>query len=171
MKQTQLKRKTALSSFSNATNKKNPYKAMKGHTISLKTKKPLKSKAKLKSAKPIKVDMWSLQQADSLFAAYIKERDGCCQLCGTSQFLSCSHWNKREIWATRYDPFNSVTFCTTCHDAMERYKAAYRQFMVEHFSESMVIHLENLAKTRVSKEEAIRAFQKSVIHDLAVIKF
>ncbi len=152
MKQTQLKRKSTFSTSSSQY-------------------KPLKSKAKLKSAKPIKVDMWSLTEADKIFAQSIRERDERCQQCLTSMYLGCSHYGKREIYATRFDPDNCITLCVGCHMWLERNLKEYMTLMVKRLGVESFVALEKRMKQRVSKEEAIRALMKSRINELREIQF
>lgn len=52
---------------------------------------------------------------DAAFAKMIRERDGRCLLCGTTENLTCSHFHNRRKLSVRFDPENCDTFCENCH--------------------------------------------------------
>jgi hypothetical protein len=62
-----------------------------------------------------------LKLADSLFSAYIRERDQGCRAYGTnsgpqcSGYLQCAHIISRRYRAVRWDEDNAVTLCAAHH--------------------------------------------------------
>jgi len=58
--------------------------------------------------------------ADKMFALYIKARDRTCVTAGVrdspcTNFLQCSHVERRRHKATRYHPDNAYVQCSACH--------------------------------------------------------
>ena len=68
--------------------------------------------------------------ADRVFSAYIRQRDGCCQRCGTTRDLQCSHHIRRSQLATRYDPKNAVAHCSACHLLFTLHPALHSEWIV-----------------------------------------
>lgn len=102
MKRTELKRTSALKS-SGSTLKR-----------SLLSKKPRKSNVEINGQK-----IWSTAKADEIFSKMIRERDGKCLSCFSTSDLECSHFIKRDVSAIRFDPWNCITLCHTCHSWLE----------------------------------------------------
>lgn len=95
-------------------------------------------------------------KADSKFARYIKERDSKCMRCGSTMFLTCSHYHGRAIWSTRYVPMNCITFCVECHVYMESKKnGEYKEFMKGWLGLDLFNVLETISETKISKESAL----------------
>ena len=70
-------------------------------------------------------------RADSLFSKYIRQRDGHCVRCGSTQALQCSHYFGRTRWTVRFDPMNCDCLCYGCHRLWEKEdREAYRRFKV-----------------------------------------
>jgi len=69
--------------------------------------------------------------ADSLFAAFIVHRDGCCQKCGTTSYLQCSHHISRGRLATRYDPENAVAHCRGCHKTFTENPPLHLEWIID----------------------------------------
>lgn len=62
--------------------------------------------------------LWKKQviRCDNAFSQYIRERDQCCQTCGTPNDLQCSHlYTKRAHLSVRWDERNAVAQCAACH--------------------------------------------------------
>ena len=77
--------------------------------------KPPKAKTKRKKLPSIKT---LREKADKLFSLYIRERDGRCITCGSTENLQCSHYyGKKARAAVRYNPFNAHAQCAKCHQA------------------------------------------------------
>lgn len=56
-----------------------------------------------------------MRQADELFARFIRERDGHCQACGSTEYLQCAHIISRSYKAIRTHRMNAVALCRSCH--------------------------------------------------------
>ena len=56
-----------------------------------------------------------MERADKSFSKYIRNRDGCCQKCGTTEFLQCAHIISRSYKAIRVDERNAVALCRSEH--------------------------------------------------------
>ena len=72
-----------------------------------KPRKPLRRKAKRKA---------KLHDADALFSAYIRTRDGWqCQRCGAIERIQCAHLIGRAYRAVRFAAPNATALCQGCH--------------------------------------------------------
>ena len=77
--------------------------------------------------------------ADRLFSRFIRERDGACQLAGTSYAgyfcsgpgLECAHLIRRGYKATRYEPLNAVALCHFHHRYMTEHPLAWNAWRSE----------------------------------------
>ena len=56
-----------------------------------------------------------MHQADVLFSKVIRERDGHCKACGTSDSLQCAHLISRSYKSIRTVEDNAVALCRSCH--------------------------------------------------------
>lgn len=56
-----------------------------------------------------------MHQADQLFSRMVRERDGSCVRCGSTDRLQCAHIISRSYHATRVDEDNAVALCQGCH--------------------------------------------------------
>lgn len=103
--------------------------------------------------------LWSMKKADQEFSKFIRERDGNCQRCGTTENLTCSHFWGRSHKATRYDPNNCVAVCwMPCHKYhWEKEKQGdYRDFMISWLGEEEYAALERRARSSYPLVDAIR---------------
>ena len=105
-------------------------------------------------------------KVDTLFSKWIRSRDGWkCQRCGgeyepPTRALHCSHYYRRGIHATRYDPENALALCYGCHILLEGDKqGAYKDLMICWLGElgfaELVIRASKTVKKRVAEEEAL----------------
>ena len=97
------------------------------------------------------------KEADSNFSLFIIRRDGKCLNCESNQMLSCSHWEGRSNFSTRYDPSNCITLCIPCHQNWEsKKKTIYKEFMYQWLgSIRYKFLLERIALKKVNKEEIV----------------
>lgn len=103
--------------------------------------------------------LWSLTKADQEFSKWIRKRDGKCVRCGSTEYLTCSHFWARQHKATRFDPENCVTLCwMPCHKYhWEKEKqGAYRDFMLSWLGEERYTALEARSKATYPQIDAIR---------------
>jgi 5-methylcytosine-specific restriction endonuclease McrA len=56
-----------------------------------------------------------MRQADVLFSKVIRQRDGHCKACGTSDNLQCAHIISRSYKSIRTLEDNAVALCRSCH--------------------------------------------------------
>ena len=90
------------------------------------------------SFKRIKVD-----RADTQFSLYIRTRDKwTCQKCGRyfpegmRRGLDCAHYYSRGREATRYDEFNTLSFCTGCHSYLDGNPEEFHAFMLHRLGQA-----------------------------------
>ena len=65
---------------------------------------------------------------DAAFSRFIRERDGRCLICGTTENLTCSHFHNRRKVSVRFDPDNCDTFCLSDHQRMETEKFEHGEY-------------------------------------------
>lgn len=115
--------------------------------------KPLRRSTFSKKLSTIQVD---IRQADSRFSKLIINRDKKCLRCGTTYMLTCSHFHGRANYATRFEPLNCITLCTTCHDFWESKKSTeYLDFMINWLKNEEFSILDHLSKLKISKEDSL----------------
>ena len=98
-------------------------------------------------------NIWTWQYADLVFGRFIHERDRGCVLCRRPG--APSHWKRRSIWGTRWDPDNVDELCIEHHEAWEHDKeGAYRRFKERQLGPRLAA-LEERARAYMSRREAI----------------
>lgn len=104
-----------------------------------------------------KVKIWTLGYADSLFSHFIRKRDGKCMRClRTGMPLDCSHYWRRDMWGSRFDPNNCVALCRDCHTTWERHQnPAYKAFMLSWLRKPAYESLERRARAFKGRRNAI----------------
>lgn len=55
------------------------------------------------------------KRLDIVYSQIIRKRDMCCQRCGTTNNLHCSHIIPRTSLSVRWDSFNAIALCHRCH--------------------------------------------------------
>lgn len=119
---------------------------------------PRWGKRKSKKSPFLKVKVWKTSTADSNFSNYIRSRDGECLKCGTTENLTCSHYWRRALSSTRFDPDNCIALCLPCHMEWENLKNyEYKEFMVEWLGEEKYQELEKRSRTFMKREDAVLA--------------
>lgn len=98
---------------------------------------------------------WSTDTADRYFSKWIRERDGMCKRCGTLENLTCSHYHKRGISNTRFDPENCISLCGSCHALWEGPKEAYTDFMISWLGLDAFIALQKRAGQEMKRADAV----------------
>lgn len=56
-----------------------------------------------------------VKKLDQLFSLWIRDRDGCCRRCGTTNRCQAAHIVSRRYRAVRWLPENCITLCVGCH--------------------------------------------------------
>lgn len=126
----------------------------------LRRTKPLRTRKSTKAAKiRRRKGIWSTKTADSYFSKYIRERDGKCLRCGTTENLTCSHYFRRGISATRYDPKNNITLCAECHAEWEGPKKEYTQLMRNLLGDEEFLALTEKAGETIKRTDAVAEFK------------
>lgn len=77
----------------------------------------------MKPGKPAKRAKGRTQQSrtaardkcDDLFSKLIRERDGWCQRCGSTEYLQCAHIIRRRYFGIRCSADNALALCRSCH--------------------------------------------------------
>ncbi len=105
------------------------------------------------------VPMWSLTEADQKIKEYIYKRDGNrCVVTGNKDFLTLSHYHRRDVYSVRFDPLNLITLNLWNHTIWETKEAKeteYRRFMIKHFGIKAFNQLNKKAMVKMSKEKSI----------------
>lgn len=106
-----------------------------------------------------------MMRADMAFSREIRERAGACAYrdCAVWDFdqLECSHYFRRNKYATRYDPANADAFCHDHHVLMETEKrpdGTYTKFMRGKLGSASLERLRLKSESRMKKTEAIAEF-------------
>lgn len=147
-----------------ALKRKAPFKQKSG----LK-RNPIKRKSKTTQAakKRRKRGEWSTKTADTYFSLYIRERDGKCLRCGTTENLTCSHYHRRSISATRYCEDNNIALCATCHHDWEGPKTGYTELMIKRLGVDRFLALQLKAGTMVKRADAVADWkQRYELHNM-----
>ena len=74
-----------------------------------------------------------MHQADVLFSRMIRERDGSCRRCGSTDFLQCAHIISRSYKSIRTDPRNAVALCRGCHTFFTHSPLEWRDWVEQQF--------------------------------------
>ena len=100
------------------------------------------------------------KKADTLFAAYIRERDGSqCRICGGDSFPQCSHFISRKFNGTRFDMENADCFCAKCHLEWEHKKEVeYRDWKLSQLGLERYTALIERRDRGVTLQEAVTEF-------------
>lgn len=108
-------------------------------------KAPSRKKSKVKV---FRVVPWKTAYADNRFSLWIRARDGKCRRCLRTDIpLDNSHYWRRDMKGTRFDPNNCVALCRDCHTYWEKQQnEEYKQFMVDWLGEAEYQTLERRAR-------------------------
>jgi 5-methylcytosine-specific restriction endonuclease McrA len=80
------------------------------------------------SRRPPKKADW-MKRADKLFSKMIRDRDGACVACGSTEFLQCAHIISRSYKSIRVNPDNAVALCRSCHTFWTHRPIEWRQYV------------------------------------------
>jgi len=90
---------------------------------------------------------------DNLFSKMIRERDNwTCQCCnkyypeGQRQGLHCSHIFSRRHTATRWEPYNAVAHCFSCHQHLGGNPVLFNNWVREYWGDIVVNMLDEKHK-------------------------
>lgn len=111
------------------------------------SKKVIKKKRKkLPSIKRLR------NKLDALFNKYVRERDGKCIVCGSTEKLCCSHfYGKCARPATRWDTDNAYAMCSACHYRHHHgTEADYAVILFGKYGESFMVDLMNKSLVQVN---------------------
>jgi hypothetical protein len=86
-----------------------------------------------------------IKKLDRLLSLYIRKRDGCCVICGSTQYLNCGHYFSRVFYNVRWDFKNCNTQCASCNKKHEYNPEPYRRWMVMAYGEETIMELEQKA--------------------------
>lgn len=116
------------------------------------------------AAKRRKKGIWSTATADNYFSKWVRARDGKCLRCQRTDNLTCSHYKRRAISITRFDPENCIALCADCHREWEGPKEGYTDFMISWLGLDKFVELERRAGRHMARPDAVaecKAFLKS----------
>lgn len=118
----------------------------------------------IKMGKPTKIfkqEIWSLSTADTYFSKHIRSFDLKCKRCRQEKPLDCSHYWRRDMWGTRFDPENCDGICRDCHTIWERQQnLEYKKFMLQKLGRVKYDQLEQRARTSTKRRDAILGLMK-----------
>lgn len=123
-----------------------------------KVPKPRKSTAAAKIRR--KKGIWATSTADKNFSRWIRNRDQKCLRCHTTEGLTCSHYHKRAISITRFDPENCITLCGACHADWEGPREGYTDFMIKWLGLEKFIELQKRAGRFMKRSDAVAECKK-----------
>lgn len=160
-----LQRRTQLKSYSSLkqnTGKLTRKPLERGNTL-LSTKTRLRPKMTQTRVLPNGDIIWSTWKADRKFSRFIRDRDGECKRCHTTEKLTCSHFHGRSHKATRFIPDNADTFCEYCHAELEHKKKPgqeYYEMKLNELGPERFKSLAGLAKLTFPEVEAVKNCMK-----------
>lgn len=99
------------------------------------------------------------QSLDALFSEFIRRRAGWrCEKCGANhtcnrEYLDCSHFHRRALKSTRFDPDNCSALCRGCHEYFDTHKADYAEWKMKRLGPERFCEL-NLRAQAVCKPDA-----------------
>lgn len=104
------------------------------------------------------VKLWNLKYADTKFSLFIRSRDGKCMRCKREDLpLDCSHYWRRDMKGTRFDPNNCIALCRSCHTIWERQQnPEYKRWMMIWLGEEEYHSLEHRARSYMHQRDSIR---------------
>ena len=73
--------------------------------------------------------------ADRAFSRYIRQRDGWCRACGSTDSLQCAHVWSRRYHAVRFDERNAIAACRACHVKFTHSQALWDAWCEENIPE------------------------------------
>lgn len=131
-------------------------------------KSPLKKKSSRVSS-AFKVKILTTKKADTLHSIHIRNRDKKCffhRVGCQNPASQNSHFWGRAISATRYNDDNCDGICGGCHMKHESNKQGlYRTLKIEQLGQERYDALEQLARTRVKRRDAIIDLMKKLYQD------
>lgn len=100
--------------------------------------------------------VWSLTVAHSRFSLWLREKVGRCELCGTTEGLTVSHYIGRKEKATTFDLDNCDVFCWSCHAKWEdRKQYEYREWKINKMGLEKHEELKLKARVGLGEKDAI----------------
>lgn len=102
-----------------------------------------------------KKGIWATSTADSYFSKWVRARDGKCLRCQRTDNLTCSHYIKRAISITRFDPENCIALCGECHALWEGPREDYTNFMITYLGVDKFLELQRRGGRFKSRSEAV----------------
>lgn len=103
-----------------------------------------------------KIKVWKTTYADNKFSLYIRDRDLVCQRCRQYKPLDNSHYWRRDMKGTRFDPDNCVALCRDCHTHWERHQnEEYKEFMLQRLGRDAYDALETRARRSKKMVDAV----------------
>lgn len=117
----------------------------------------VKNSVQLKKVKVFKQKIWNLKYTDNKFSLHIRARDGKCMRCGSAdKSLDNSHYWRRDMKGTRFDPNNCIALCRECHTIWERQQnPEYKAWMIRWLGEEEYQAVEHRARSYKHQRTAI----------------
>lgn len=105
---------------------------------------------------------------DKLFSDMIRERDNwTCQRCekyypeGQRQGLHCSHIFSRRHTATRWEPYNAVAHCFSCHQYLGGNPVKFEQWVRKYWGDTIVDMLDEKHRMicKLTKKDKVELYK------------
>ena len=96
-------------------------------------------------------------QADIWFSKAVRLRDGCCQVCGTTENLQACHVHGRRLRILRWDLANAITMCAAHHRYYTEQPVAWVDFLNELLGESHMDILREKSRGILKTNKEVRA--------------
>ncbi len=108
-----------------------------------------------------KEDVWKTDTADAYFSKEIRTRDRKCRRCAIKPSQDCSHYWRRDMKGTRFDPDNCIGLCRECHDIWEYQKNdEYKTYMIDWLGPGGYEELEKRARKSMKMRDAVLEFMR-----------
>lgn len=102
---------------------------------------------------------------DAKWSKLVRQRDGdTCQVCGNYGYQNAHHILSRSIKPLRFEPFNGISLCVSCHVFNHNFSAhktpeAFKRWFKKKFPERWKF-ISKKRQTHMSERDAVKEFQE-----------
>lgn len=123
-------------------------------------------KRKLPGKKAKKKPSTMTRKLDKLVRMIVRERDGHCVTCGTSENLEVSHYLGRAKLGVRWDLRNCNLQCRKCHMEYHGGSPSYMKYLTTEYGESILDELYEAQTDWIRGGGASAAKKEDILSDL-----